>query len=508
MTKISTRVALTLAVVATLIAGCGGAGSTDSDGPDSAKVAWIIAPNSLDPHLNRSVPAAEPYISPVYDQLVRLQNTDGMSRMVPMVATDWEYSFDKTALTFHLRDDVKFHDGTPLTADAVARSLDRAQNHPNSAVVDRFSSVSAVETPDEHTVVVRMTAPRSDLLYTLATSAGSIINPRLIDQDLAQLDAGSGPYTLVSVKPGDRAEYARAEDYWDPDAHAIGKVQIIGMPDDQARLNAARSGQVDAAMMRMTQYRDARSLVDSGKFGLASGNQSSWYGMYLNNSRGPLTNVDVRRAMNFAVDREGISSALLNGQCEPTGQPIQAGATGHVDGADYTYDVAKAKQLLDAAGYPDGFDLNVVTGGSLTPIASALQDQLAAVGIRLSITNLDFSEALAQWQSGNVDAFAYSHAGTPDPAITLRDVYLTSNYQGQLPQDFQATLETLLTPVDDEQRSTLLATASRRASSDALEVFLCAAPTQYLHIPSLSGFETMTVPFAGGPFNLRDIRVE
>src|SRR5699024_5272364 len=92
----------------------------------------------------------------------------------------------------------------------------------------------------------------------------SIINPAYMDRDLNQTAAGSGPYQLVSVSPNDRAAYEKHPDYWDEDVSAFNKLEILGIADDNARLNAQRSGQVDASMVRLAELPEAQSLVEQG----------------------------------------------------------------------------------------------------------------------------------------------------------------------------------------------------------------------------------------------------
>ncbi|MEE2031457.1 MULTISPECIES: ABC transporter substrate-binding protein [Rhodococcus] len=503
----TTRLCVAISVAALVLAGCGGSDG-DSDAAERLRIASILAPTTFDPHLARSPLAMEPYIFPIYDQLIRVDKTDDATTLQPMVAETWSYSPDMRSITFELRDDVTFHDGTPVTSTAVKASIERARTLPGSTVTEYFSFVDGIETPDDRTVVVALNAPRADAIFAFATTPASIINPALMNHDLSQLDAGSGPYRLVSVRPNDRAEYEKNADYWDTELSAFDTLEILGIPDDNARFNAQRSGQVEASMVRLPQLRDARALVDSGGYELTEIDHATWWAMYLNSTRGPLDNPDVRRAMNYAIDRDAINEGLLDSRCAPTGQPLQAGIAGHVDdpSVKYTYDPAKARQLLQAAGYGDGFRLKVVTGGSLVPVTAAMQDQLAQVGIELDVQAADLNDALAQWQGGTADAFSYSRGASSDPVITLRDNFLTSRFQGQLPAGVRETLDRLVTQQhSDEERVALLEDVSRTVSSEALELFICAPPTTYVHTDSVGGFDTMGVVTHGGPFNVRDL---
>lgn len=495
------------ALVAVLaLAGCGGSG-TDTHAGDSLRIASILAPTTFDPHLARST-AMEPYLTAVYDRLLRFDEAEGADPLQPMVAKEWSYSPDMRSITFELRDDVKFHDGTPVNSAAVKASIERAKEMPGSTVTEVFSFVSGIEAPDDDTVIVELAEPRADAASVFASYPASIINPAYMDRDLNQTAAGSGPYQLVSVSPNDRAAYEKHPDYWDEDVSAFNKLEILGIADDNARLNAQRSGQVDASMVRLAELPEAQSLVEQGGTELSEIGRPTWWSMSLNNTQGPLSNPDVRRAMNYAIDRDAINKGLLNEGCEPTSQPIQSGTEGHVDdpSVGYDYDVEKAQQLLSDAGYADGFRLNAVTGGSLTPVTPALQEQLARVGIDLAVQAADLNDALAQWVGGTADTFIFSHNTSTDPVITLRDNFMTSRFQGELPDAVSSDLDQIMTQQRSrDERKALLEDVSRKISNEALQVFICAPPTLYLHAETIGGFDTMNVPAHGGPFDVRDL---
>ncbi|MDV7352763.1 ABC transporter substrate-binding protein [Rhodococcus oxybenzonivorans] len=468
----------------------------------------------MDPHLTPSIVGAYPYLSPIYDRLVRVVKTDNGTEFAPMAAESWELAPDGKALTFHLRE-AAFHSGQPVDADAVKWSLERAKTLPASTVKRVLASIDTIEAPDARTVVLRLNRPASDILYHLSTLAGAIVDPVAGDRDLSREAFGSGPYRMNELRVGDRASYVRFDGYWDPNAQNMASVEIVGLADDQARLNALRSGQVEVALTKVTQYPDASRLAESGQFGLTDTDQSAWYAMYFNVDDPALADVRVRRAMNLAIDREALSAGLFNDQCTPTSQPLQAGVLGYdEESADrYTYDPDQAKRLLAEAGFGDGkpVELDVLTvAGARTSegLAVAIQEQMRQVGVELRLQPRDLSQAVVEWREGRAAGFQYTHPGAADPAVTLQDSYLDWLYPGTAPEDvaavLRAPLDSTLTPDD---RTAALTASSRVASENALELYVCSIPTQYLHTNQVSGLDRMSPPTTGGPFDLREVEV-
>ncbi|MEE2059220.1 ABC transporter substrate-binding protein [Rhodococcus artemisiae] len=468
----------------------------------------------MDPHLTPSIIGAYPYLSPVYDRLIGVERTDSGTELVPMLAESWEFTPDGMELTFHLRE-ATFHSGEPIDAEAVKWSIDRARALPASTVKKALGSIESVDTPDPRTVAMRLNRPASELLYQLSTLAGAIIDPIAGERDLSRETFGSGPYRIGELRVGDRASYTRFDEYWDPQAQNMATVEIVGLVDDQARLNALRSGQVDVALTKVTQYPDARRLADSGQFGLTDTDRSAWYSMYFNLDDPALGDIRVRRAMNLAIDREALSSGLLNNQCIPTSQPLQEGVLGYDEESTdrYRHDPEKAKRLLAEAGFDDGhpvrLDVLTVAGARTSEgVAIAIQEQLRQVGVELNLQPRELGQGVVEWREGNASGFQYTHPGAADPAVTMHDTYLDFLYPGPLPEGVAPVLEA---PMDatlaGETRVAALTAASRAASENALELYVCAIPTQYLHSNRVSGLDRMSPPITGGPFDLRTVSV-
>jgi peptide/nickel transport system substrate-binding protein len=504
-----------VAAVAVLLAGCGsgGGGSPDAAGtPDPAAVlrfGYTVAPTGLDPHVNASAIAQVPYLFPLYDRLTQVVSGPELQ---PMVATSWTAAPDGLSTTFVLRDDVTFHDGTPLRSDAVKASLDRAMTLPASTVKSSFSMVSGVTAVDPLTVRIDTKRPAPDLPYVLSSVPGAIINPKSIARpDLDTVPDGSGPFTVTSVRLGDGVSYQKAPSYWDPRAQQLAGLEVRGITNDNARLGALRSGELDAMLSKVGQYEQSSKLGDD--YGFHSYPAAATYAIYLNTARPNIDQVKVRQALNYAIDREGLNKGVLAGQCAPTSQPLTDvyDGQGHLatPPVTYTRDVAKAKQLLAEAGLPNGFEMRMIVGAGLSPqdrMAPVLQAQLAEIGVKLTIDAQDPVQVNGLWKPGTeYDAYLQTRTAGPTGAITLRDSYLLPNrFPGPVPAGFaDAVNGAFAGGLSPEQVDTTLQQASTIAVDQAMDVFLCALPTQVAYKTNVTGMDTLGQTDFQGVFDVR-----
>jgi ABC-type transport system substrate-binding protein len=218
--------------------------------------------------------------------------------------------------------------------------------------------------------------------------------------------------------------------------------------------------------------------------------------------------VKVRQALNYAIDREAINETILDGQCPPTSQPLQEGEPGHdPDSAEnYTYDPERAEELLAEAGFPDGFPLNMVVIAGLNPqadLASVIQAQLGEVGVDVSINAVDTVAASRIWNGGQADIYQHVRSSTSEPAVTMSSAYQAASFPGPRPAGFdELVARGSDSTQDQETRYEDLQEASAFASENAMDVFLCALPTQYAASESVVGLDEVASPYGGG-FDLR-----
>ncbi|MGW5147417.1 ABC transporter substrate-binding protein [Rhodococcus koreensis] len=495
---------------------CGG-GAQSPTGPEASlsdanrtahlRVGFTIPTPALNPHKMVSGTAAYPYLTLVYDRLTQMVDRDGRLELAPMVATGWEFAPDGKSVTFQLRDGITFTDGAALDAEAVKATLDHAKT-PGSTVASYFTMIDSVDVIDPTHVRVRANRPAADLPYVLSSVEASLVSPRALDNpDLDVKPVGSGPYIATEVRIGDSATYNRRDGYWDPNAQSSETITIKGFPDDNARLNALRSGQVDIVNTKVGQYAQASKLGNG--FGFFSYPPSQVYAILLNTDRGALANPKVRQALNFAVDREGINKSLLNGQCAPTAQTLTEPMNGYL--ADpptaYTYDPDRARALLAESG-DSNVTVTAVVGAGLSPqgeIASALKAQMADVGVTFDIKTTDIVDGLARFAQKSEDAMVHVRVADSQPAASLmRNFVNPRQFPGtpvpQIPESLAPVYDPAIT---EGLRTTALQTASAVINEQALDVPICAVSTQFAFNDNVIGANSMGVAHYAGVPDLR-----
>ena len=320
---------------------------------------------------------------PTFEGLILwdLTRTDRLATLRPGLAESWEEGADKKTWTFHLRQGVTFHDGTPFNADAVIWNLDRYFNKDSPQYELAGAGISRARVPvmgtyrkvDDRTVTITTTMPASYfpymVVYILFTSPDSFAKAGRDWAKVATLPAaGTGPFKITKVVPREAVEMARWDGYWDKAKLAkVDKLRLQPIPDANSRLAALRSGQVD--WIEVPPADGIPSLKQAG-FAITTGSYPHvWPYFYdIGATDSPFKDVRVRQALNYCVDRAGLV-ALLNGTAEPAVGWLKASDPDFGSPANrYTFDPAKGKALLAQAGYgpakPLSFKVMISSSGS------------------------------------------------------------------------------------------------------------------------------------------------
>lgn len=339
----------------------------------------------------------------VYDVLITRRDIDTVE---PWLATSFEYDDSRTVLTFELRDDVDFIDGSHFDADVAKKNIDLHRS-PEGVNAPQFSAIEEVVIVDEYTIELRLSRPDADLLSWLSRkgiASGEALEDR---ESLAITPVGSGPYILETAQGDSKYTFVRNDDYWNPDAFPFDRVEYTVMPDVTARVNALVSGQVDFVAIDQSTVAEMES---AGKEIYSYSN--AWIGLNLGDRRGELhpalADIRVRQAISMALDRVGFASTIALG--DPSNQIGVEGQDGYYlpELADmYAYDVEGAKELLSDAGYPDGFDITMPNTQGYTSQYQPYFDQaLSDIGIRVEwIDVADETWIEAYW--GGVNGAVY-----------------------------------------------------------------------------------------------------
>jgi peptide/nickel transport system substrate-binding protein len=337
---------------------------------------------TFDAHL--AAVAQEYYLNPIYDTLVHAE-PDGSYE--PGLAEAWEW-VDPTTLKLSLREAVEFSDGTPLDGEAVAANFERGMATEASPSASFYANIDSVEVVDESTVQLHLVRPTTSMFSDLSRLPGMMMSPGSFEGDpgTAPVGAGGWVYDAEASNPGEVQVFRANPDYWAPERVGVETVELRFLESDAAT-NAMLSGQIDIIELRSEA--DRPTFDGNGYSLITRPGANVWYVQFMDTDGSllePLGNRDVRLAMSLAVDREAFMEGLQFGYGDPS-PSFWLADTPYYDESleELAYDPERARELLAAAGYPDGFEVTVPTFGNLTASAEALQQMWADVGIDVSI---------------------------------------------------------------------------------------------------------------------------
>lgn len=509
-------------VVALALTGCGADSGTKSKGqtkstPNQLTIAYEADSTSLDPGQVTDINTMNVLVQ-LYDTLVKW---DAAGKLVPSLATKWAQSTDGLKYTFTLRDDVKFSDGTKLTAKDVAYSFNRmlqdkapgAEFGPYPFGKFFFGSVSGVKAVGDATVQFQLGSPNGGFLQALTTPTAEIVNSAAAQKagkDFAKDGGGSGPFMLARWQRGTQLVLKPNPHYWSTKP-SLQQISWVPVTDASQRVTNLEAG--TAGLTINPQPASVPKLEKGGyTVATATGPHVWWIG--LNASKPPLNNVKVRQAMNYAIDREAIAKDVLYGTAVPANQPIGEGQPGHAEGAEqYKYDPTKAKELLRQAGYPDGFSVNlfVTTSGSgmQEPVAmgTAMQAYLAAIGIKVKIQEFDWGTFLSKVGAGaeksGMDMWELSWMNAAvDPSLILGPLLSKSSWPPGFNSGFYSNpdvdkaITDALAEKDQAARMALYEKASLLINQDAPWIFVDNGKAVFAHNKSVQGLKlNSSMPF-------------
>ncbi|MBV9835333.1 MAG: ABC transporter substrate-binding protein [Alphaproteobacteria bacterium] len=331
----------------------------------------------------------------------------------PALATDWKF-VDASTLDLTIRQGVKFHDGSTLSADDVVYTINMAADPASKvATPSNYAWIDKAEKTGDWTVRIKMKKPTPAALEYLAMVTP--IHPKAYREKVgpdgfAKAPVGAGPYRIVKNEVGKEVVFERFDDYWKGSPKgtpAIKRLHVRFVPDNataMVELLAQRADwiwninpdQIDS-VNKMPHLQSIRQ--ESMRIGYLSIDAAGRSG-----AGNPLTNVKVRQAIWHAIDRKTMADKLVGGGSRALDAPCFPSQFGcDADAAvKYPYDPAKAKALLKEAGFADGFDIEFVTYVATTSWSAAMQQYLAAVGIRAKITQLQVAAAIQKaWRGEN-----------------------------------------------------------------------------------------------------------
>jgi peptide/nickel transport system substrate-binding protein len=379
-----------------------------------------VAPPTLDLTSNPAAAIDEVLDQNVYQHLVQL---DPAGQIVPVLATSYRWSADRKTVTFTLRQGVKFSNGDPLTAADVVYSINRViapkSTYPYAALMGKVAKVAKVS---DNQVAVTLATPNNEWLYQFAAySNGVVLDPAAVGK-LATAPVGTGPFKLSSFVPNYSVTLVANPGYWGTKP-AVSTATFRYFSDANAENSALESGQINV-IDDLTNPPDVRQFENNSSYQIIHGPTNGKIQLTLNNKVGPLKNTLVRQAINYAIDKQavlqnvGANYGTVIGSDTVPGDPWYSASYAQT----YSYDPAKARQLLRQAGYQNGFSatLTIPPYGYAQSAGPLVVAYLKAVGINVTIKDIQWPLWLSQvFTARNFDMTIIDH-------VEARDI---SNYQ-------------------------------------------------------------------------------
>lgn len=361
----------------------------------------------------------------VYCRLV--WNDDTLTEAIPQVAESWEISDDDLTYVFHLREGVVFHNGRELTADDVVYSWDRILELADVSRGDeQLADVESYEATGPYEFTVELVRPNPIFLEGLAHWALAIV-PEENAAELETQPVSCGPYEFVEWIPNDHATYTKFDGYWDKEMLSRLPDEIIFMPveEEQARLSMLQTGQVDIAEEIPAQNWEI--VQNDPNLQLIDQSVSSSYLVYIfQNEEGPTSELEVRQAIAYAIDREAVKQVALFGHGDIDCAYVPKGHWAYTSFDCPSYNPEMAHQLLEEAGYGDEVQLDIVTYDHpvYVPAAEVLQQNLLDIGIDARINIVERGVWLDDaWRGGNFDITIAALTREPDPDGLMSSVF-------------------------------------------------------------------------------------
>ena len=430
-----------------------------------------LEPPHLDPTAGAAAAIDEVLYANVFEGLTRIGSK---GEVLPALAESWTVSDDGKVYTFKLHTGVKFHDGSDFNADDVKFSLDRARaENSTNAQKALFAAIDTVDVVDPATVKVTLKNAQGSFLYNMGWGDAIMVAPESAETN-KEKPIGTGPFKFDNWAKGSSITIVKNADYWGEPV-ALDKAEFRIVPDAAAAIPALLSGDVQA--FPNVGVGDALAQIQSDpRFKVVIGATEGETILSTNNKKAPFDKLEVRQAIAHTLDRKAIIDAASSGLGTPIGSHFSPANAAYVDlTGTYPHDIAKAKELLKAAGLENGFKATL----KLPPVGYArdggqvIASQLREVGIELEIIPVEWADWLKQvFTEKDYDLTIVSHTEPNDIGIYARKDYY---FQYDNPE-FDKVIAELDVTTDAAKRNELYGKAQKILADDAVNGFLFQLP--------------------------------
>jgi peptide/nickel transport system substrate-binding protein len=482
-----------LLCVVPLLDGC----SSSNTSADSDTVNFLIdsAPTNLDPRIGADA-YSEHVDGLIFSSLVA---RDAKMKVIPDLAQSWDMP-DPLTYIFHLRRGVKFHDGRPLTSADVKFTLDSIlSGSMKTTKRQAYKLVASVETPDDDTVVIRLSEPYASLLWNL-TAPGIGIVPRGSGAEMAQHPVGTGPFRFVSATTDEDIVLERNENYFGG-APKIERLRMRIVPDAIVRALELRKGSADATINSLTPDMVVTLAKEPGLAAVIDPGSTMAY-LAFNFEDPILAKREVRQALAYATDRATIIKYLLRGQARPAQSLLPPNHWAFdADVQQYDFDPARAEKMLDEAGFPRGTDgvrmrlaLKTSTDEFTRLTSEAIADQWKRVGVKLELRPLEFATFYSDITRGSFQMYTLRWVGGNNDPDLFESVFSSkkmppvgSNRGHYKNPQLDALLDQARVEMDQAKRKEILARVQGIVARDEPYINLWYVDNVCVHRDRLTG---------------------
>jgi len=422
--------ALTASILVAMVSACSNTAAPSTSAPQGSassaaaaespsggklRVGIVTDFGTLDPAKSTLLIDEELYNN-IYDDLIMV-TPDG--KLVPGLAAKWNISDDGKTYTFELRQGVKFHDGTDFNAQAVIDNwnwiMDKANASPRSSDLVLVQELSA---PDPYTLVVKLKTPFTPFLATLSDRTGLISSPTARKKYGDQYDmhpVGTGPFEFVEWNKNDHLTIKKNPNYWNKDYPKLDEIEFKPIINQSQKLNALISGQVD--LVDSIPFQDIPKVEKTKGLKLGSRTSFGYSRIYMNLTKPMFQDVHIRRAMNYAINRDEINQIIYFGKFVPGYSFFSTAGWANDPAIKVPYSIDKAKEELKLAGKPDGFSFTYLSANDpqSMQLSQLYQSQFAKAGITMKIEALDSSAITKRTIAGDFEVAGGGWSGMIDP---------------------------------------------------------------------------------------------
>jgi peptide/nickel transport system substrate-binding protein len=461
-----TRKALALAAASLLAAFMGVA---QAQPKTSVVIGMVLEPTpGLDPTMAPAAAIGEVVHYNVLEGLTKI-NADGS--VTPLLAESWSMDPDGRSYTFKLKRGVKFHDGEAFDSADVKFSFERAKDEKstNKAKGAVFNNISAIATPDAHTVILTLNNADGNFLFRMGENTAVILDAKSA-AGTASNPIGTGPYKFGEWRKGSQITLTKWDGYRDAKNVKLNRITFRIINDAAAQVAALLAGDVDA-FPRGVASQAAKQFQADARFTVMIGSTAGKGIMTINNKKKPFDDVRVRKALSHAIDRKAFIDGVYEGLAKPIGSHFAPTDAGYVDlTGQYPYDPQKAIALLKEAGVAT--PLNVTLTLPPPPYArkggEVVAAQLAKVGVIAKIENVEWAQWLSGTFKGNFDLTIINHAEPLDYPQYANTGY----YWGYDSKAYRDLMAKHAATTDPKERTKLFGDLQRMLANDAVNVYI------------------------------------